>query len=103
MVNFVSKDFGDVNAREGLPFHSPSGHIQEWASVVLKQFLPKSAFSRCIMGPADFFPLHGGGSFKAVTAAGRRQSLEVCWIVLDLPAEVAHVNQKGVIREWAIN
>lgn len=43
VFNFVSKNFGDVNARGEPLFHSPSGHIQECRSIVLKPFLLKSA------------------------------------------------------------
>jgi len=39
VLNFVSKNFRDVNAREELLSRFPSGHIQECENAVLEQIL----------------------------------------------------------------
>lgn len=43
VLNFVSKNFRDVNASEELLSLFPSGHIQERENTVLEQFLMQNA------------------------------------------------------------
>lgn len=95
VFNLVSKNFGDVNAREEPLFRSP-----QWtdASKGVKSCPKAVPAEECGLELhrqvwADFFSLHDGGAFKPVTAIG--QGLKVCLMVSGLPAEFANVDHEG--------
>lgn len=96
VLNFVSKNFRDVNAREGLIFHFPSGHIPRCESSRPEQLLLKkaAALEPGVRSWQTFFSVQWR-LFKPVTAIGHCRSLQVYLMVLGLPAKFANVNQKG--------
>lgn len=93
VFNLVSKNVRDVNAREGLSFHCPSGRIPGRARVVLTRWLHHWGLQTLFSAPCALshsscchWPLAGSGSVVVVS---------------DLPAEFANVSQRSVDQRAA--
>lgn len=93
MFNFVSKNVRDVNAREGLSFHCPSGHIPGCVSVVLTRRLHYWGLQTLFSAPCTLF--HSSGCHWPLSGSGS------VVVVSDLPAKFADVNQRSVDQRAA--